>query len=367
MKTKTIIWLLLLTSTVTLFHCSDDDHDPEDPPNEEPDKSDAKSITAFAFQALTPPVIGTVNESEKTVTLTVPPGTSRETLIPTIALSDKASVTPASGTAQDFTDPLQYTVTAEDGSQQAYTVTVSVAPYDPYECLPLVIAGVEGWGSLSLSYYDTEDNMIRDIDHRYDDGTYQYTARYFWKTEDTLTHVVYEGENGLDHYTTFDYEEDTLVEKKMYTIGNIDYVEYEYHYFFENNRIKGWTEGSGSAAYTGGVYTYDNLGNVTRFDNYSLVNGEPTLFSYELYEYDDKPNVYRIAGAAGSEWRFFTAINLSANNLKRISYYNITWEDDIGPVMQFTYDAYGRPVTRDMHLSNGQITYAYECEPGQDD
>ncbi|HEY5138271.1 MAG TPA: immunoglobulin-like domain-containing protein, partial [Methylococcales bacterium] len=47
-------------------------------------------------------------------------------LTPDIYLSVKASVSPGSGTAKDFTDPRTYIVTAEDGSVQAYVVTVNV-------------------------------------------------------------------------------------------------------------------------------------------------------------------------------------------------------------------------------------------------
>ena len=46
-------------------------------------------------------------------------------LKPTIEVSAGASVSPASGTAQDFTSPVVYTVTAQDGTTKIYTVTVA--------------------------------------------------------------------------------------------------------------------------------------------------------------------------------------------------------------------------------------------------
>lgn len=47
-----------------------------------------------------------------------------KTLIPTIAVSEKATVMPASGVAQDFSGKVTYTVIAEDGTQQVYTVSI---------------------------------------------------------------------------------------------------------------------------------------------------------------------------------------------------------------------------------------------------
>ena len=48
-------------------------------------------------------------------------------LVPTITLSDgRGTVSPASGAAQDFSKAVTYTVTAEDGSTQAYNVAITV-------------------------------------------------------------------------------------------------------------------------------------------------------------------------------------------------------------------------------------------------
>jgi hypothetical protein len=90
--------------------------------------SSDKSITSFNFESLNPAVNGIVDNSAYTVTATVPAGTDLTTLTPTIALSsDLAMVNPSSGTVQDFTSPVTYTITAEDGSTQSYTITVTKA------------------------------------------------------------------------------------------------------------------------------------------------------------------------------------------------------------------------------------------------
>jgi len=99
--------------------------------------SSAKAITSFSLQGLTPVVVGTVNEAAHTIALTVPAATNLTTLVPTITTTG-ASVSPATGVANDFTNPVVYTVTAADASTQAYTVTVTVAAGglaigDPYQ------------------------------------------------------------------------------------------------------------------------------------------------------------------------------------------------------------------------------------------
>ena len=92
-----------------------------------PNPSILKAITAFNFNALTPAVIGVVNETLHTIALTVPFGTVVTALVPTITITG-ALVSPASGVAHDFTNPATYTVAAADASTQAYVVTVTIAP-----------------------------------------------------------------------------------------------------------------------------------------------------------------------------------------------------------------------------------------------
>ncbi len=86
-------------------------------------KSPDKSIFAFDFEKL-----GQAKISGSDITLDVLWGTAVGKLAPAIKIAEKASVTPASGTAIDFSNPVGYTVTAEDGSSIAYKVVVTVLP-----------------------------------------------------------------------------------------------------------------------------------------------------------------------------------------------------------------------------------------------
>jgi formylglycine-generating enzyme required for sulfatase activity len=103
----------------------------------------AKAITAFNFAS--PSATGTINEASHTIAVTVPYGTAVTALVPTITHTG-ASVNPASGFAQNFTNPVIYTVTAENASTQNYTVTVTVAP------AVFVISGTGGTAGNNQSF-----------------------------------------------------------------------------------------------------------------------------------------------------------------------------------------------------------------------
>lgn len=75
-------------------------------------------ITEFAVAGTNATI---VNEA---ISAVVPSSTDLTALIPTIAISEGATIVPAIGTPQDFTSPVIYTVTAADGQTTTYTVTV---------------------------------------------------------------------------------------------------------------------------------------------------------------------------------------------------------------------------------------------------
>ena len=89
-------------------------------------KSSAKDITGFAFNGLSPAVPCAISGTN--ITATLPAGTDATKLVPTITTSAKATVSPATGAAQDFSKDVTYTVTAEDGSTQVYTAKITAPP-----------------------------------------------------------------------------------------------------------------------------------------------------------------------------------------------------------------------------------------------
>ncbi|PIZ86321.1 hypothetical protein COX94_00470, partial [Candidatus Nomurabacteria bacterium CG_4_10_14_0_2_um_filter_33_9] len=92
--------------------------------------SSSKKIIKFNFSELIPEVVGTIEESNHTISLSVPFSTDITNLVPNIDISDKASIDPLNGVSQNFSNPVSYIVIAEDGSTESYTVTVLVLP-DP--------------------------------------------------------------------------------------------------------------------------------------------------------------------------------------------------------------------------------------------
>ncbi|MFB9750084.1 S-layer homology domain-containing protein, partial [Paenibacillus hodogayensis] len=91
----------------------------------------AKDLTAFSFAVFSPAAVGTINGTN--VEVTVPFGTPVTSLIATFTSSVGSTVKignvpQLSGlTPNDFTSPVTYTVTAQDGTTKNYTVTVTVA------------------------------------------------------------------------------------------------------------------------------------------------------------------------------------------------------------------------------------------------
>lgn len=111
---RVISGFLIVTIGIIMFGCSKIDS----PPN------NAKAITEFKF--ISQDATGIITETTHTIAITVPYGTDVTSLIPTITHTG-TSISPASGETQNFTNPVTYTVTAADGSTQAYQVTVTPA------------------------------------------------------------------------------------------------------------------------------------------------------------------------------------------------------------------------------------------------
>ena len=65
---------------------------------------------------------------ETNITANVPFGTDLTALVPTIEVSDFATVNPASGVAADFSSAISFTVTAQDATTAVYEVTVTELP-----------------------------------------------------------------------------------------------------------------------------------------------------------------------------------------------------------------------------------------------
>ncbi len=104
-----------------------------------------KAITAFSLAG----VPGTVNETSKTIAVILPFGTSVTALTATFASSGTsvkvgATAQISGSTANNFTNPVAYTVTAADNSTATYTVAVTVASNTAKALSAYSLAGVAG-------------------------------------------------------------------------------------------------------------------------------------------------------------------------------------------------------------------------------
>ncbi|WP_345027293.1 BspA family leucine-rich repeat surface protein, partial [Flavivirga jejuensis] len=125
----------------------------------------------------------TIND-DNTIVVTFPFGTDITALTPTIGIPEFATVNPTA--VQDFSTPITYTVTAEDGSTATYTVSVTVNAPSPFITTwkttsdneditiyinPNITTGYDyqiNWGDGS-----TENNLTGDATHQYASaGTY---------------------------------------------------------------------------------------------------------------------------------------------------------------------------------------------------
>lgn len=92
---------------------------------------DDDSIQSFTFQPdynadLTEVIQAEI--SHNAVSVIVPFGTDLSSLVPSIGVSNGSSVTPSSGSQQNFTEPVEYVVRTRDGNERVYTVTVTSSP-----------------------------------------------------------------------------------------------------------------------------------------------------------------------------------------------------------------------------------------------
>jgi hypothetical protein len=141
-------------------------------------KSSAKSLDAPAVDGVSG-ATSTFDAATNSYTVTVPGGTDVTAIKFAFSLPAGATAKPASGSVQNFTNPVTYTVTAEDGSTQAFTVRVvykstwatSQERYDAIRLKAQRVAGV----TVSSSVLAINPATITDADAAYIANTAEFT------------------------------------------------------------------------------------------------------------------------------------------------------------------------------------------------
>lgn len=136
--------------------------------------SSAKQITSFVFLLTNNPiditVVATIDEENKTITAALPSGTSLSGLLPEVKISEYSTID--INTEQDFTNPIAYTVTAEDGSEVIYTVTITallgqlqilqaILDANPQNTLGWDLNTTTNFGDLDGVTLNAEDEIIK--------------------------------------------------------------------------------------------------------------------------------------------------------------------------------------------------------------
>lgn len=133
-------------------------------------KSSAKAIISLSFTGVA--VNPVIDSNSKTIAVSFPTGLDITKLQPIITLSAKATSLPASGSTIDFSVAQTFTVTAEDGSTQAYRYTPTLpassakdAPIAPmhlgiYYAWPSAVNGSNGDINSAISVFKNFDILV---------------------------------------------------------------------------------------------------------------------------------------------------------------------------------------------------------------
>jgi hypothetical protein len=268
---------LFIAVAVTTVSCSSEDSE---------SASSLASINTFKI------VIPNVDASVITydlgtaIKVSVPYGTSLKAVVPTIVISDKATIAPASGTTVSFVDgeAKTFTVTAQDGTAKVYTVTINVR-------------AEIGSGSRIKTY------TLEDLFGENSTTTYTYNSANFVSS---FTKVVDDyGDITTNSYTLVYNDKNEVTEKKSETANESTIYTYNAARqitaaVYKKNAVMTYTYG----------YTYNEVGDLTsemRTDHtdkdlvstvkYTIVNGNVTKenrFGEDyIATYDSKNNPFK--------------------------------------------------------------------------
>ena len=366
-------------------------------------KSAAKDITKFSFAALSPAVDGTIDATAKTISATVPAATDLTKLVPTITISDKATISPATGTAQDFSKEVTYTLTAEDASTQVWKVNVAITV--PAKVCKLTNVDLSYGGGWKFEY-DTQSRLIKQIlttseivsttVYTYDTngfltqdkttGSYKTTPTYIYATEITNTYTY--SDNKLAKVSDYRLYSDNKSESSITELfeydaqGNVSkYVEKGGTATFANGNITGYTqEGStierntqgfvskNTNTYSGNytVYTYDSNNQLLTQTDYTKAGVKETSLTYQYSTTKYNTASKRVGLETPTTFKGFPTSNYSVTGIRVYAPSKLVVDlpqYSINNDITFTYDAKGKLISEYNRNNTGYIiiyNYTYQ-------
>jgi len=171
--TKPLMWFMALLLAAVVAGCGGGSSSSTPAPSL---SNSAKAITAYslAWTAGTAPAgsaTGIINETMKTIKVTVPYGTNLTAMKATFTASPGVTVTvgtapvipqESGATQNDFTRPVLYKVTAADGTWATYTVQITVSANTDKTITTFTLADVSGT-PVSIGTVITEDTTPKTI------------------------------------------------------------------------------------------------------------------------------------------------------------------------------------------------------------
>ena len=183
------------------------------------------AITAFSLNGR----LGVIDQEAGTITVMLPYNTNLIALTPTIVMTDGATVTPEG--AKDFTKPVEYTVTSEDGS---YTKTYKVTVKTP--------ESADGFSFFRVRFNISNEELVLDENDTITVSDLDFASHSF--SIDYLTADGSEAKALLSGSNTEDGLVDKEITKSWWESG-------AYDTFYISN----WMTGSPGGGYTSGEKT----------------------------------------------------------------------------------------------------------------
>jgi hypothetical protein len=262
---------------------------------------------------------------------------------------------------QDFTNPLTYTVTAQDGSTQGYVVTVTSVSV--VTCLPSKLPAF--LGMMRVPLYSDESLKVDYAEYISVNPGEDYTAFYGYD-DDRLIWIEYQAydEGGIEYKTyrnDFTYPEDDVIIESRYQYnyqGNDDpeaILIGGNKYYKTGDQITKMEQFDATGQVTAIIlYYYNAAGNITH-NAYQPPQGGAIVLM-DSYEYDDGVNVYRLTGLTGTYNQFYRPeLNMSRNNVTRI------YSTEFDETFEYTYDKNKVPLTRFWEGGDAPEPYEYSC------
>ena len=184
-------FILFFLLSISIAGCGGSKENPDDDNNQQ---SSAKALASFSLNGVT----GTINEGAKSIGVTMPNGTDVTALVATLTTTGSnvqvSSTNQISGnTVNDYTNPVVYTVTAEDGTTVEYTVTVTVNntvadTTNPSVTITAPTTGATVSGAISITADATDNIAVTRVDFSVDGGAVTTdTSAPYANTLDTTT------------------------------------------------------------------------------------------------------------------------------------------------------------------------------------